>query len=162
MELAQADGDAPGESVVPVGPDRKLSRENKSKKAVLLDGRTVWSWPKSEVPAEPDRKLIPSAPKGWLFFVFFVPHPKPVLIHLTTTRKARSQRPPLAPARGGAPDTCSWGCRTKRSGRHWHLLVGVLLTPAHGGAESRCLPCVDPPCLPGRRSWEVAHWAARS
>jgi len=27
VELAQADGDAPGESAVPGGPDRKLNRE---------------------------------------------------------------------------------------------------------------------------------------
>ena len=30
MELAQADGDAPGESVDPVGPDRKTNHESKS------------------------------------------------------------------------------------------------------------------------------------
>ncbi len=102
MELAQADGDAPGESVVPVGPDRKLSRENKSKKAVLLDGRTVWSWPKSEVPAEPDRKLIPSAPKVWLFFVFFCTTSK--TSSNTLDNDAKSE---IAAAATG---TCSWGC----------------------------------------------------
>ncbi len=102
MELAQADGDAPGESVVPVGPDRKLIRENKSQKAVLLDGRTVWSWPKSEVPAEPDRKLIPSAPKGWLFFCVFCTTSK--TSSNTLDNDAKSE---IAAAATG---TCSWGC----------------------------------------------------
>ncbi len=46
VELAQADGDAPGESVVPVGPERNINRENTSEKMVLLAGRTVWSWPR--------------------------------------------------------------------------------------------------------------------
>ena len=36
VELAQADGDAPGESAVPVSV---------SENSVLLAGRTVWSWP---------------------------------------------------------------------------------------------------------------------
>jgi len=37
VELAQADGDAPGESAVPVSV---------SENSVLLAGRTVWSWPR--------------------------------------------------------------------------------------------------------------------
>ncbi len=44
MELARADGDAPDESVVPAGPDRKTNRDRNYEKAVLLAGSTAWSW----------------------------------------------------------------------------------------------------------------------
>ncbi len=45
VELAEADGGAPSESVVPGGAGQKKN-ECKSEKAVLLAGRTVWSWPR--------------------------------------------------------------------------------------------------------------------
>ncbi len=44
MELAQAGGDAPGESVAPRGPGRKINRESKSEFRFWLAGRMVWSW----------------------------------------------------------------------------------------------------------------------